>query len=125
MQAMAPLPWGAAAGLHMDAEARHFQPTLQPLVGWTLTSEASCRSAPTAPWAHPSRPAQGLPVCHAEIAMRDPEIIETELMEISAIADDTVKFDRIVAWCAVHPDEIPFALHQLMGRTDKKLPPES
>ena len=51
--------------------------------------------------------------------MRDPEIIETELMEISAIADDTVKFERIVAWCASHPDEVPFALHQLMGGHDK------
>ena len=51
--------------------------------------------------------------------MRDPEIIETELMEISAIADDTIKFERIVAWCASHPDEVPFALHQLLGRRDK------
>jgi hypothetical protein len=51
--------------------------------------------------------------------MRNPEIIETELMEISAIADDAVKFERIVAWCACHPEEVPFALHQLMGRRDK------
>ena len=51
--------------------------------------------------------------------MRDSEIIETELMEISAIADDTVKLERIIAWCASHPDEVPFALHQLMGRQDK------
>jgi hypothetical protein len=51
--------------------------------------------------------------------MRDPQIIETELMEISAIADDTLKFDRIIAWCTSHPDEIPFALHQLLGRRDK------
>ena len=51
--------------------------------------------------------------------MRDAQIIETELMEISAIADDSVKFERIVAWCATHPDEVPFALHQLMGRRDK------
>jgi hypothetical protein len=47
--------------------------------------------------------------------MRDIEIIETELMEISAIADDTVKLERIVAWCASHPDEIPIALKQLMS----------
>ena len=46
--------------------------------------------------------------------MRDPEIIETELMAISAILDDTIKFERIVAWCASHPDEVPFALHQLL-----------
>ena len=49
-------------------------------------------------------------------AMRDAEIIETELMEISSIVDDIVKFERIVAWCATHPDEVPFALHQFMGR---------
>ena len=52
--------------------------------------------------------------------MRDPEIIETDLMEISAIADDGVKLERIIAWCAVHPDEIPFAIHQLMARRDKR-----
>jgi hypothetical protein len=58
-------------------------------------------------------------VCHAGVAMRDPEIIETELMEISAIADDTLKLERIIAWCASHPDEVPFVLHQFMGRRDK------
>ncbi len=51
--------------------------------------------------------------------MRDPEIIEAELIEISAMADDTLKLERIIAWCASHPDEVPFALHQLMGRRDK------
>ena len=51
--------------------------------------------------------------------MRDPEIIETELMEISAIADDSTKIERIITWCAVHPDEVPFALHQLLGRREK------
>ena len=51
--------------------------------------------------------------------MRDPEIIEAELMEISAIADDTIKLERIIAWCAAHPDEIASALHQLMGWRDK------
>jgi hypothetical protein len=64
------------------------------------------------------------PMCHAEVAMRDPEIIETELMEISAIADDTIKLERIIAWCATHPDEVPFALHQFMGRSHKR-PPET
>jgi hypothetical protein len=39
--------------------------------------------------------------------------------EISAIADDIVKFERIVTWCATHPDEVPFALHQFMGRGTK------
>ncbi|HYW42632.1 MAG TPA: hypothetical protein VE959_07225 [Bryobacteraceae bacterium] len=51
--------------------------------------------------------------------MRDPEIIETDLMEISAIADDTIRFERIIVWCASHPDEVPFALHQLLGRLDR------
>ncbi len=58
-------------------------------------------------------------MCHANGDMRDPETIETELMEISAIADDLVKFERIVAWCGAHPDEVPFALHQLMGRRER------
>jgi len=48
--------------------------------------------------------------------MRDAETIETELMEISAIPDDLVRFERIVAWCAAHPDEVPLVLHQWMGR---------
>ncbi len=51
--------------------------------------------------------------------MRDSETIETELMEISAIADDTLKLERIIAWCASHPDEVPFALHQIMGWRDR------
>jgi len=50
--------------------------------------------------------------------MRDPETIETELMEISSIADDLVKFERIIAWSASHPDEVPFALHHLMKKRD-------
>lgn len=51
--------------------------------------------------------------------MRDPEIIENELMEISGMADEGVKLERIIAWCASHPDEVPFALHQMMGRREK------
>ena len=51
--------------------------------------------------------------------MRDAETLENELMEISAIADDTTQLERIVAWCATHPDEVPFALHQLMSGRDK------
>ncbi|MEO8026616.1 MAG: hypothetical protein ABI823_09080 [Bryobacteraceae bacterium] len=47
--------------------------------------------------------------------MRDAQTIETELMEISAIQDDSVKLERIIAWCATYPDEIPFAMKQLMG----------
>jgi hypothetical protein len=57
--------------------------------------------------------------------MRDPEIIEAELIEISAIADDSLKFERIVAWCATHPDEVPFALHHLMRRHDQHPPQTS
>lgn len=51
-------------------------------------------------------------------AMRDAQTIETELMEISAIPDDLVKFERIVAWCTAYPDEVPFALHHMMKRKD-------
>lgn len=47
--------------------------------------------------------------------MRDSETIETELMEIAAVPEDGVKLERIIAWCAAHPDEVPFALHQLLN----------
>ena len=47
---------------------------------------------------------------------RDEQIVEAELMEISTIQDDTIKLERIVAWCANYPDEIPFALRFLRGR---------
>jgi hypothetical protein len=57
--------------------------------------------------------------------MRDLEIIEAELMEISAIADDSVKLERIIAWCASHPDEVPVVLHQLLGRRDEHPPATS
>ena len=57
--------------------------------------------------------------------MRDAEAIEKDLMEISAIADDSIKLERIVAWCAAHPDEVPFALHHLMGRSDATQSEES
>ena len=60
-------------------------------------------------------------LCHAGVAMRDTEIIESELMEISAIADDSIKLERIIVWCASHPDEVALALHMLMGRRDKRL----
>jgi hypothetical protein len=52
-------------------------------------------------------------------SVRDPESIENELIEISAIADDSLKFERIIAWCTAHPDEVPFALHHLMRRNDQ------
>lgn len=44
---------------------------------------------------------------------------------MSAILDDTIKFERIVAWCAAHPDEVPFALHQLLRRRDRHASHES
>lgn len=50
---------------------------------------------------------------------RDEQTVEAELMEISAIQDDTVKLERIVAWCASYPDEIPFALSFFRGRRNK------
>jgi len=46
--------------------------------------------------------------------MRDPEVIEAELMEISGIAEDENKLERIIAWCASHPDEVPVAIRLLM-----------
>jgi hypothetical protein len=52
--------------------------------------------------------------------MRDPETIETELAEISGIADDSIKLERLIAWCAAHPDEVPFALHQLLKRRSEE-----
>jgi hypothetical protein len=51
---------------------------------------------------------------------RDEQVVEAELMEISAIQDDGVKLERIVAWCANYPDEIPFALRFFRGRLSKK-----
>jgi hypothetical protein len=52
--------------------------------------------------------------------MRDPEVVEAELVEISAMADDETKLSNIISWCATHPDEIPFAIHILMGGKAKK-----
>jgi len=46
--------------------------------------------------------------------MRDLETIEAELVEISAIQDDSVKLERIIAWCATYPDEVPFAMKHLL-----------
>jgi hypothetical protein len=51
--------------------------------------------------------------------MREPEIIEEELIEIGAMADDGTKLEQIIAWCATHPDEIPVAFRMLLGRTSK------
>jgi hypothetical protein len=45
-------------------------------------------------------------MCHAGVSMR-----------IGAIADDTVKLECIIAWCASHPDEVPFAQHHSWAGT--------
>jgi hypothetical protein len=50
--------------------------------------------------------------------MRDPQVVEAELVEISAIQDDLTKLERIVAWCATYPDEVLFALRFFRGRID-------
>lgn len=55
--------------------------------------------------------------------MRDPETIENEMIVMGAIADDSLKIEEIIAWCAVHPDEIPSAIRILLGRTNP--PPDS
>ena len=54
--------------------------------------------------------------------MRDVQTIEEELVEIGAIADDSIKLERIIAWCATYPDEVPFAIRHLLGR--EKDPPK-
>ena len=38
-------------------------------------------------------------------------------MEISAIQDDITKLERLIAWSAIHPDEVAFAVRFLSGRT--------
>ena len=43
--------------------------------------------------------------------------MEAELVEISAIGDDAVKLERLIAWSAVHPDEVAFAVRFLGGRS--------
>jgi hypothetical protein len=54
--------------------------------------------------------------------MRDPQVVEAELIEISAIQDDLTKLERIVAWCATYPDEVPFALRFFRGQIDAVTP---
>ncbi|MBV8831340.1 MAG: hypothetical protein JO217_13300 [Acidobacteriaceae bacterium] len=49
--------------------------------------------------------------------MRDPDVVEAELVEISSIGDDGVKLERLIAWSAVHPDEVAFAVRFLAGRS--------
>lgn len=56
---------------------------------------------------------------------RDEQVVEAELMEISAIQDDTVKLERIVAWCAAYPDEVPFALRFFRKQSQEAAQPAS
>lgn len=51
--------------------------------------------------------------------MRDAQVVEEELFEIGAIPDDSNKLERIMVWCATHPDEVPFAMHLLLSRKDE------
>ena len=47
-------------------------------------------------------------------------------MEISAIQNDTVKLERIVAWCAAYPSEISFALRFFRERlSSENRPPDN
>lgn len=59
------------------------------------------------------------------IMRRDEQTVEAELIDIMAIQDDTLKLERIVAWCAACPDEIPFALRFFRKRSSKPGPVES
>jgi hypothetical protein len=54
---------------------------------------------------------------------RDEQTIEAELIEIMGIQDDTIKLERIVAWCAAYPDEIPFALRFFRKRSPSAVKP--
>ena len=57
-------------------------------------------------------------VPHGSIpVMRDVQVVEQELAEIAGIQDDLTKFERLVAWSAVHPDEVVFAVRFLAGRS--------
>jgi hypothetical protein len=56
---------------------------------------------------------------------RDEQTIEAELLEIMGIQDDTVKLERIVAWCAAYPDEIPFALRFFRKRSPSSTKPSA
>jgi len=51
--------------------------------------------------------------------VRDTQVVEAELIEISAIGDDLTKFERLVAWSATHPDELAFAWRYFSGRSDR------
>jgi hypothetical protein len=50
--------------------------------------------------------------------VRDPDIVEAELADIAGIQDDITKAERIIAWAAIHPDEVGFAIRMFSGRED-------
>jgi hypothetical protein len=50
--------------------------------------------------------------------VRDPQLVEAELVEIGAIQDDGTKLERLIAWSATHPDEVAFAIRLFAGRSD-------
>lgn len=49
--------------------------------------------------------------------MRDVQVVEEELSEIAGIQDDLTKFERVIAWSAIHPDEVVFAVRYFSGRS--------
>lgn len=49
--------------------------------------------------------------------MRDVQVVEEELSEIAGIQDDLTKFERIIAWSSMHPDEVVFAVRFLRGQS--------
>jgi hypothetical protein len=51
--------------------------------------------------------------------MRDPQLVEQDMVEIGAIPEDGTKLAEIIAWCATHPKDVPTALHILLGKTEK------
>lgn len=53
---------------------------------------------------------------NSAVMRRDEVDVEAELVEIMGLQDDTLKLERIVAWCAAYPDEIPFALRFFRDR---------
>lgn len=53
--------------------------------------------------------------------MRDVQIVEEELTQIAGIQDEMNKFERIVSWSAVHPDEVLFAIRFLSRRSPRGL----
>ncbi len=61
------------------------------------------------------------------IAFHDDESVQQLVRQAlgSAKSPQWTKLERIIAWCASHPDEVPFVLHQFMGRPDKHPPQTS